>query len=529
MESIIKFINQNTNSNNQDLALSAFEELLEFKESENVLYSCALLTANSGDFNKSFYYYEKLLKHNPTHKQALYDLGAINSFLGNSEDSINYGIQLANIDPTYKDILVHLANTYSNLGHHREALNFYKRELEQNPNNLTAWSDFFLSLNYIDLSIDERIYLRNKFSQTLKVSKNQYSFNNKKIKIGYVSSDFRNHAVAYFIKGLITKHDKSKFDIYFYSTSSIKDDITNIFIESGEFKDCFNLSSNEIIDLIQNDNIDILIDLNGFTQSNKIEVFLEKPSLIQITWLGFLNSMGIPAIEYKISDNNLIDHEFEKYYSEKIIKLKNSLVYDPPLSYPSVSNPPFTYNNYITFGYFNNLRKLNSDVLDSWIKIFNGNQNCKLLLTRSKFNHLNDNIIRYLNERGFYNIELKDESNLYDLMKYISLVDIALDAFPHSGGATTAHTLWMGVPVLTIEGNLEFERISSSISKTIGLDSFVCKNVDEYVQRGTTISVDYLKEIRFSLRNKFPKYNETIQDLENNLISIYNSSISSLS
>ena len=529
MESKIKSVNQNTNSNSKDLSLSAFDGLLEYKETEDALYSSALIKANSGEFSKSFYYYEKLLKLNPTHKQALYDLGAIHSFLGNFENSINYGLKLANIDPTYKGILIHIANTYSNLGYHKDAMNFYKRELEQNPINLTAWSDFFLSLNYINLPIDERISLRNKFTEILKISNNHHSYSNTKIKIGYLSSDFRNHAVAYFIKGLITKHDKTKFDIYYYSISPIKDEITDVFIESGEFKDCHNLSVNQIIDVIQQDNIDILIDLNGFTQSNKIEVFLEKPSPIQITWLGFLNSMGIPTIEYKISDDNLIDFEFEDYYSEKIIKLKNSLVYDPPKSYPPLSNLPFEYNNYITFGYFNNLRKLNTEVLDSWINIFNGNENCKLLLIKSKFNHLNNNIITYLNERGFHNIEFKDESNLYDLMKCISLVDIALDAFPHSGGATTAHTLWMGVPVLTIQGNLEFERISSSISRTLGLDSFVCKNVDEYIQRGRNISEENLKDIRFDLRGKFPKYSDTIQDLEKKLITIYNSSKSSLS
>jgi predicted O-linked N-acetylglucosamine transferase (SPINDLY family) len=511
----------NIKINTKDSPVYSSKEVLQNKENETILYSNALEAANSLNFENAFYYYKKLLEINPYHKQTFFDLGAINSFLGNVEESIKYAKLLIEIDHSYNNITIHLANTYSNLGYHNESINLFKEELNRNPHNLTAWSDFFLSLNYIELSLQDRIHFRNEFSKLLKTPTNYSGFNNQKIKIGYVSSDFRNHAVAYFIKGLITKHNNSKFDIYYYHLSPIQDEITNSFIKSGRFKECSNLSNDEILQEIRKDEIDILIDLNGFTQSNRLEVFLEKPACIQITWLGFLNSLGIPSIEYKISDSNLIENSFEDYYSEKIIKLDNSLVYDPPESYPPISNLPFTYNGFITFGYFNNLKKLNKDVLDAWSIIFKSHKNCKLLIIKSKYNKLNNIITTYLNSKGFYNIEFRDESSLYDLMKIISLVDIALDPFPHTGGATTAHSLWMGVPVLTIQGKLEFERISSSILRNLQLDSFICENTEEYIQKGMSLRIEELKEIRLNIRSKFPDSNDAIKDLESKLVSLY--------
>lgn len=517
MNSLLQFINSNINPNNQELALSALEELLQFKETDNAFYSCGLISANLRDFNKSFYYYNKALEINPNHKQSLFDLGALNSFLGNWDNSIYFGERLIQIDHNYNDILVHVANTYSAMGNHESSINHFKRAIDLNPFNLIAWSDLFLSLNYVNIDIDERISLRDKFSVFFSplVKKPQPMINNNcKIKIGYVSSDFRNHAVSYFTKGLITKHNKDKFDVYYYGLSPIEDDITEIFKLSGGFKNCSNLSSEELIRVIKEDKIDILIDLNGFTQSNKIHIFLEHPAPIQMTWLGFLNSMGVPSIKYKISDESMIEEKSEKLYSEDILKLKNSLVYDPPSNYPDIIDLPYCNNGFITFGYFNNLKKLNVNVLNKWIQIFKTHENCKLIMIKSKFERLNETIASYFTSKGFFNFEFKSESSLYNFMKYMSEVDVALDPFPHSGGATTAHCLWMGVPVLTIQGKLEFERISSSISKLFELYDFIAYDEEDYIAKGTNINIENLKHIRKNIRSKFPSADSVIHELE---------------
>ena len=519
MNSALQFINNNITPNNQKLALSALEELLQFKESDDLYYSCGLISANLNEFNNSLYYFNKALELNPYHKQSLFDLGAISSHLGNWDNSIMYGDRLIDLDPSYNNILIHVANTYSYVGNHNISIEYFKKAIDINPYNLTAWSDLFLSLNYVDINIEDRISLRNKFSSLfsslIKNESPQLQKRNK-YKVAYISSDFRNHAVSYFLKGLITKHNKEKFDIYFYSCSNIEDDITEQFKNSGNFINCYNMSTEDVVQRIKNDEIDILIDLNGFTQSNRLELFLYNCAPIQVSWLGFLNSLGIPSIKYKISDENLIDNETEGYYYENIIKLKNSLIYDPPSIYPEITPLPYTKNQFITFGYFNNLRKLNVNVLDTWVEIFKNNPNCKLIIIKSSFDKLNQNLVSYFNSKDFFNIELRDESTLYDLMHNISEVDIALDPFPHSGGATTAHCLWMGVPVLTIDGKIEFERISSSISKSLGLDIFIAKDKDQYMKKGIHLDMNELENIRCNLRSRFPKAESVIHELESN-------------
>lgn len=522
MKSLIDFINQNTTPENQDLALKATEDLLQIYESEDLLYNSGLLSANLGDFQRALYYYQRLLNANSNHKQALFDLGALYSHLGDLDKSIEYAQNLIKIDPNYNNIQMHLANAYSNAGNHKKASEFYQLALKDNPYNLSVWSDLFLSLNYTNVSIDDRITIRNEFTKLLKTDSNQLINNkNTKIRLGYISSDFRNHAVAYFTKGLITKHDSNIFDIYFYSLSHINDEITEEFKNTGVFKNCCDLSDIELINVISEDKIDILIDLNGFSQPNRIQIFFQNIAPIQITWLGFLNTLGIPTINYKISDIHLIDDEVEDYYTEDIIKLNNSLVYDPPSEFPEISQLPYDNNGFVTFGFFNNTRKLHTNVCDKWIEIFKKHEACKLRIIKNKYEKYNQNLKSYFNSKGFTNIEFIEESSMYEFMKNISSVDIALDPFPHSGGATTAHCLWMGVPVLTIEGKLEFERISSSILKTVGLEMFVCKNQDEYVEKGSSLDFNTIRDIRFNLRSRFPKYSEVVEQLESELISIY--------
>jgi len=524
MKSTIEFINNNITPNNQNEALSALEELLLYKETVELLYSCGLISANLGNFNKSLHYYTKVLEINPNHKQTLFDLGALNSHIGDFDNSIHYANRLIEIDPEYNNILMHLANMHSNMGNHNLSIENFKKALQINPYNLNLWGDLFLSLNYINLSIEERILIRNKFSELLPhVKHNSIIKKTNKIKLGYISSDFRNHAVSYFTKGLITKHSKDKFEVFFYSVSGIEDDITEQFKSNGKYQNCSKMNTEELNNLIKHDGIDILIDLNGFTQSNRIEVFLQTPSPIQITWLGFLNSLGIPQIQYKITDKNLVDENLENYYSEKLISLKNSLIYDPPIKYPDISELPYYKNGYVTFGFFNNTKKLNTNVFDTWLEIFKNHKNCKLMIIRSKYEKYNDFIKSYFSSKGFYDIEFKDEVGLYQLMDYMGQVDVALDPFPHSGGATTGHCLWMGVPVLTLEGDLEFERISSAILKNVGLNDFVSNEQLEYTQKGSHLNFDRLQDIRMNIRKRFPDPTRVIKDLEDKLILIYDS------
>lgn len=312
--------------------------------------------------------------------------------------------------------------------------------------------------------------------------------------------------------------------MYFYSTNSFEDSITEIFKKSGDFKSIED--SETLYHTIKQDDIDILVDLNGYTRGNKLDVFIHNPSPIQVSWIGFLNSMYLSSIQYKITDRNLIDESIKDYYTESLITLNNCLLYDSPNDCPHITPSPYEINGYLTFGFFNNFRKLNGDVLDTWVSILLSHKNFKFVLMKSDFQEQIKYVISYLNQRGFDNIEVLNNVDIREFMECIGSVDVCLDPFHHVGGVTTAHSLWMGVPVLTLEGNLESERISYASLKNVGLDSFITKSKDEYILKGIEIPIHKLKDIRNNIRYMFPKREYVLNELEMAFTIIYNQHLS---
>lgn len=197
-------------------------------------------------------------------------------------------------------------------------------------------------------------------------------------------------------------------------------------------------------------------------------------------------------------------------------------MYDPPNNCPHISPSPYEINGYFTFGFFNNFRKLNDDVLDTWVSIMLSHKNCKFVVMKSDFQEQIEYVISYLNQRGFDNIEVLNNVDIREFMECIGYVDVCLDPFYHVGGVTTAHSLWMGVPILTLEGNLESERISSALLKNVGLDSFIAKSKDEYILKGIEIPIHKLKDIRNNIRHMFPKREDVLNELEMAFTTIYN-------
>lgn len=504
----------------QKYVISVVEDFIKYEYDSDLLFYAGLLSANLGKYEQSIYYYKESIRLNPSNKNAYFDIGAILFHMGEWDEAIEYGEKLFKLDNTFQNISLHLANSYSQIGLYQKANTYFRIALESNPDNIQIWSDYILSLNYTNYSIDERKKIQDHYRNLIFQNTKFPKINKKeKIRLGYVSFDFCNHPATYFYKGLITKHTIELFDIYFYSTNIIEDDITVKFKESGNYK-C--ITDPELLyHTIKNDSIDILIDLNGYTRGNSLQVFLHNPAPIQITWLGFLNSMAISSLPYKITDKNLIKDSVVDYYTENLLILDNSLYYEPPTTYPAIKPSPYIQNGHITFGYFNNFRKLSDEVLEAWIEILLYHKNSKFIFIKSEYKKHNDEIFTFFNQKGFYNIEMYDRANIYMFMDILSKVDVCFDPFPHVGGATTAHSLWMGVPVLTKEGLLENERISSALLKNVDLEWFIAQDKEEYISKGKNIDIQYISSIRQDMRNRFPEYHIILNQIENMYVDLY--------
>ena len=334
----------------------------------------------------------------------------------------------------------------------------------------------------------------------VKINKNK----NNKIRLGFLSADIVNkHSITYFLKTILLKYDKKKYEIFLFLNNVKEDQTTDIF--KGLVDNSFNikdLNDIEAINLIRQNNIDIIIDLMGIMSENRIALLKNRLAPIQISWLGYCNTTGLKNMDYIISDRNLIYSDEEKLYAEKIIflpKIWNCHAgFDLEIkSYPT----PFKNNKYITFGSFNSFNKINLNVVEVWSKILKNVKNSKLILKSSKILNI-DRLKELFKKNGVLESVSFFERN-HSFEEHLDLyqnIDIALDTFPYNGVTTSFEAIWMNVPVLTMKGFNFNSRCGESINKNIGINYLIARDEREYIDKAIELSKDVEKLT--SIRNK---------------------------
>ena len=341
-----------------------------------------------------------------------------------------------------------------------------------------------------------------------KIEKKNSNLNNK-IKIGFVSGDFiKNHSIIFFIKDIILKLNRGKFRVFLFSFSKkdLEDDSQNELRNlTDEWYDLGNFSNQKSVEIIQKDKIEILIDLMGFTAPERIELFNSKISPVQISMIGYCNTLGFDTSNFLMADKNLILENEKKYYSERIIKMPNIWNAHSGFNYRRNFNKlPSLDCKYFTFGSLNNFKKISDDVIDTWSKILQKNSTSRLLLKSSEYcdnEYLQSKFKKYgvlkqieiLNKGNFKN--KKDHLELYNK------IDLALDTFPYNGVTTTFEALWMNVPVLVLKGYNFNSRCGESIISNSGINYLIAKTQKEYVTKASFLSQnkEKLNQIRKKL------------------------------
>lgn len=345
---------------------------------------------------------------------------------------------------------------------------------------------------------------------------NQGSAAQQKLRIGYVSPDFKRHPVGFFIAPIIKHHDHQKFEIYCYGEIRKVDEITEEIQSSCDhWRSTFGLADAEVIEQIKQDRIDILIDLAGHTDDNRLPIFFSKPAPIQASYLGYFATTGIPTIDYWITDHHLHPVDTEEKTSETIWRLPRCYVaYQPSPEALEVNPLPALSSEYITFGCLNNFSKLNPFLLSLWAKILQALPQSRLIL-KSHYHNLDDpeekqSVELFLQEQGLNleQVELIDSPTLAeDYFALYHRIDIHLDTFPYNGCTTTCDALWMGVPVLTLAGDRKIQRMGNSLLQAIGLGDWIAHSPEEYVNKAITFAQDLeaIAKLRTSLRERFQK------------------------
>lgn len=291
----------------------------------------------------------------------------------------------------------------------------------------------------------------------------------ERLRVGYLSGDFRNHSVAHFIYPVLANHSE-RIEIYLYSTCPFADDVTaKIRTTQHTWRDCFGRSDEAIVAAILQDEIDVLVDLAGYTEGGRPRVFTMRAAPVQISYLGYPNTTGMKTMDFRIADSIADPDGSEGLYTEKLLRIPGGLLcYDPLGKAADVVPPPYLKNRYITFGCFNSLAKINEHVCEAWAEILRRVPNSRLYL---KARGLDDEPVRAitaakLNRAGvpLARVDVSDRlKSDRDHMAEYSKVDIALDTFPYNGTTTTCEALWMGVPVLTLAGDRHCGRVGEMI------------------------------------------------------------------
>ena len=330
---------------------------------------------------------------------------------------------------------------------------------------------------------------------------------NRRLRIGYVSPDFRNHSCRYFFEPLFSQHDHARFEVFAYSNVKREDEHTQRF--KGYFdawRDISYVSDEDAFEMIRKDKIDILIDGCGHMQGARLEVFALKPAPIQVTWLGAAWTTGLKQMDYALFDPYMAPPEI--HTSEEVLHLPHTwAAYRPgeKASQASVTLLPALKNGYITFGYSGRTERLNYKVFGVWGQLLARIPDARLIMDYKCFSDPATKVYFEDFMAGFGmdmdRVTLRHSANIFDAL---GEVDILLDSFPHSGGTMLFDALWMGVPVITIASRPPVGRIGTSLIHNIGLGDWVSEDEESYIAKAVTFSKDFeaLSLLRLGMRER---------------------------
>jgi predicted O-linked N-acetylglucosamine transferase (SPINDLY family) len=335
----------------------------------------------------------------------------------------------------------------------------------------------------------------------------------RRLRIGYVSGDFFNHPVGYFIEPVIAHHDRVHYEIFCYYNYNRQDGLTTRLQQYAcHWRNVAGQGDEDVIRQIRRDGIDILIDLSGHTDRNRMLVFAHKPAPVQLTWLGYFDTTGLGAMDYIIADRFIIPQGEERHYAEQVWRLPNAyLCFSPPDNGIKPGSLPAQATGKLTFGCFNNPAKLTEAVIACWSRLLHALPSAQLHL---KYKSFGDSGIRRRYQILFAQqgidiarIRFAGASPHHEYLAAYEEVDIGLDPFPFNGCTTTMESLWMGVPVVTLCGDRYVGHMGESIMMNIGLEECIADSEEAYIARAVALAADLprLAKLRSDLRERLLK------------------------
>lgn len=502
-----------------DNAVASHRHALQIDPGSAMLHSnLGNALRRQGLFDDAVASHKRALELNPNIASIHNNLGYALEQQGLLNDAVASFNKALTINPLYAEAHNNLGSAFLNLGRSDEAVASYRKALAIHPDFVRAQSNLIFSLNYIayhspaDTLTEARRFGAMVTAQATPVREHANDpSHDRRLRIGLVSGDLRRHSVGYFLKSLLPEIDKENFEIFAYATSDMEDDTTD-HIKSivSHWRKVAVFGDKQLAETIIGDGIDILVDLSGHTDHNRLRVFAMKPAPIQVTWLGYGGTTGVEAMDYVFCDPLILPPSEEADFTEKPWRLPDVWVcFSPPGLEIDVGAAPALMNGHITFGSFNNLTKVSGRTVDCWAKVLEAVPDSRLLL---KAKQLGEATVQEETRARFEahgigreRLILKSRSpgRAAHLRTYQEM-DFALDPFPYAGAVTSIEAFWMGTPVLTMKGDRFVSHMGDSLVHNMGLDEWIADTPEDYVEKARIFASDLkaLSVLRESLRNR---------------------------
>ena len=459
--------------------------------------------------------YRAALSGRSNFPEAYNNLGNVLLQTGKPDEAIECYRQALALRSDYAEAHNNLGNALKETARHEEALASYRQAAQISSEPRMAGNVLCL-MHYLSRFGPREIYdahseWNDRYVRPLAGSLGSHANDRSKdrrLRIGYISPDFREHPVGRFMQPLLANHDHGQFEIVCYADLHFEDAITaNLRRGADVWRNTVAQNDEQLARLVREDRIDILIDLTMHLQGSRLLAFARKPAPVQVTYLAYCSTTGLETIDYRLSDPYLdpagVD---ESLYSEKTVRLPRTYwCYPPPADSPDVTPPPARGNGYVTFGCMNNYSKVSAETFDWWLRLLREVPASRLILHSHEGSHRQAAWDR-MKAAGLDPQRLRFEA-FAPLGRYLQTynkIDVALDPYPYCGGTTSCDAAWMGVPIVSLRGQTAVSRGGLSILSNLGLGELVASDADAYVRIGSELAGDLprLETLRGSLRER---------------------------
>lgn len=503
-------------------ALDWYEKALGvWKDFPEALNNIGVTLQDMGRPAEAVPYFERALAAREGYVDPLINLSNTLRDSGRPEKAIECLRKAAEHRPDNPHLWNNLGCSLGDQGRVAEAIECYRKSLQLNPDNHHAFSNLLLNLHYLDsMSAGEIFRLHREYQSRFgAVPAGNRGFGNdpdpeRPLRVGYVSADFRRHSVAFFLEPVLECHDLSQVEYYCYSDVPREDALTSKFrsMTGSRWRDIRGMNDGRFAAAVESDRIDVLVDLGGHTAGNRLRAFAQRLAPVQVTWLGYPNTTGLAAMDYRLTDS-ICDPggASDCLHSEELVRLPDGfLCFRPAAGSPPAVPPPCLANGSVTFGSFNNMAKMSAAAAALWARVLHANPGSRLALKNKALAEApaRGRVIEAFRAHGIEESRILMSGAIESLEGHLSaygVVDIALDSFPYHGTTTTCEALWMGVPVVSLQGGSHVSRVGGSLLGHAGLrDLCMAADAAEFVEKATRLARQpaVLARLRGELRER---------------------------